>query len=210
MPKLKDRSSKNENPPQVVAARGSEESATCRGPGGARGDCTDPPAAVHRNVPLTAGLTWTARADAAIIKLGQLFPKCFFLPDSRRRPLKVGIDADVIAAAPAFDRVDLSIALKRYVNSHRYLDASRIGTPRIDLNGGAAGTVTEHEAAYAAERAARLMAAAAANAKTTKTTKTKTKTETKRATAEAPTPKRSSLADLKEVARLRKLGRAPR
>ena len=39
-----------------------------------------------------------ARSKAVISVLAAKFPKCFAVPDTRRRPLKVGIDADLLAA----------------------------------------------------------------------------------------------------------------
>ena len=193
MPKLRDQKKKT---PRVVVARGSQEdkevTATCREPDGTgRGDPTDLPPGVHRNVARSAGPTWALRADAAIMRLEQLFPRCFFIFDQRRRPLKLGIYNDVSKAAPTFDPVELSIALKRYVGSPCYLARTRVGEARIDLDGNAAGSVTEHEAEYAARvvknRAGRI----------------------KPLPKPKPNPKRMSIDDLRAAARLRKRGRLP-
>ena len=39
-----------------------------------------------------------AETKTVVAELAARFPKCFAVPDSRRRPLKIGIDADVMAA----------------------------------------------------------------------------------------------------------------
>jgi ProQ/FINO family len=38
-------------------------------------------------------------ATAAIVRLAELYPKCFSVYEGRRRPLKIGIHKDILAAA---------------------------------------------------------------------------------------------------------------
>jgi ProP effector len=81
--------------------------------------------------------------------LAEQFPRCFSVYDQRRRPLKIGIRSDILAAAPAFDPVALAAGLKRYTGSLGYLAGMRAGAWRVDLAGNTAGVVTAEEAAFA-------------------------------------------------------------
>jgi len=59
--------------------------------------------------------TKRARSKAVISLLAAKFPKCFAVPDARRWPLKVGIDADLIAAlGGSIRRTELVRALAMY------------------------------------------------------------------------------------------------
>jgi ProP effector len=88
---------------------------------------------------------------AAVLELlCETFPRAFSLYEGRRKPLKIGVHNDVIAALDgAVTWRELRNALRVYVNNERYLCALRAGTPRIDLNGEPAGVVTEGEAQHA-------------------------------------------------------------
>jgi sRNA-binding protein len=62
--------------------------------------------------------TKRARSKAVISVLAAKFPKCFAAPDTRRRPLKVGIDADLLAAlGGTIRRTELIRALAMYCSS---------------------------------------------------------------------------------------------
>jgi sRNA-binding protein len=64
------------------------------------------------------------RTKAVITVLAAKFPKCFAVPDTRRRPLKVGIDADLLAAlGGAIRRTELIRALAMYCSSEVTLRA---------------------------------------------------------------------------------------
>jgi ProP effector len=80
------------------------------------------------------------------------FPSAFDVKHSR--PLKLGIDADLLAAGE-FSREQISAALAVYVGRHRYLRAIVAGAVRIDLHGRPAGTVTAKEAAHASQKLAK-------------------------------------------------------
>jgi len=68
------------------------------------------------------------RAKALIAVLAAKFPKCFAVPDARRRPLKVGIDADVLAAlGDTISRTELIRTLAMYCGSEGYLERVRAG-----------------------------------------------------------------------------------
>jgi sRNA-binding protein len=94
---------------------------------------------------------------AIIARLERLWPRCFVLYESRRRPLKVGIAGDVIAQCqPAIDKglisaTDLTHALRYYVGNTSYLKACGEGVARVDLDGRIVGVVTADEARYARE-----------------------------------------------------------
>jgi ProP effector len=133
-----------------------------------------------------------------IAKLAQMFPRTFFVVGAARRPLKVGISRDLMAAGTGLSRARVRHALHHYTRSIGYLTAMTVGAARVDLNGEPAGSVTADEAAHAAERLARIRAAIE---------------EKKRAVAApkpepvpAPQPQRLGLADLKAAALARRQG----
>ena len=101
-----------------------------------------------------------------------MWPHTFVVCERRRKPLALGIDKALLAAAePAIsaDAVTVKVlkaALRRYVSAEGYLRACRrAGTARIDLTADIAGTVTEREANFArqmlAQRRRKKLAAAA-------------------------------------------------
>jgi ProP effector len=75
--------------------------------------------------------------------------------ERRRRPLKIGIVEDTVAAAPDLDRSALFQALGYYTGNRYYLEGLRTGAARIDLAGAAVDTVSAEHAAFAAERIAK-------------------------------------------------------
>ena len=90
------------------------------------------------------------RAGDIIEVLADLWPAAFAVEPRRRRPLKVGIDADILATADgAILQTELTIGLNSYVTAKGYLRAVREGDPRIGLDGEAAGVVSKQEAAHA-------------------------------------------------------------
>jgi sRNA-binding protein len=89
---------------------------------------------------------WRASADAGIAKLAERFPKCFTVLGRKRRPLKVGINADVVAAMVGIvTPVEVGAAIRRCVSAIDYERSLLAGTPRVDLQGRPAGTVTDSE-----------------------------------------------------------------
>jgi ProP effector len=85
--------------------------------------------------------------------LSSRFPKTFFVQESERQALKLGIRHDVLAALGAeIDAKELGIALRVYTASRNYLGRLRLGAQRLDLDGNVAGTVTAEEAAHAQQR----------------------------------------------------------
>ena len=79
-----------------------------------------------------------------ITLLAERFP-AFFAVLEARRPLKIGIHIDIIAAVSVAP-VELGRALQRYTHSDGYLAKFKPGAARIDLDGNAVGVVTEDEA----------------------------------------------------------------
>src|SRR4051794_18357901 len=80
-------------------------------------------------------------ALAAIALLSELYPRCFFVLERRRLPLKLGIRADLVravAASGALEPHELNLALSFYCRNSGYLRALRTGAARVDLdsNGG--------------------------------------------------------------------------
>jgi len=131
-------------------------------------------------------------AIAMITLLAERFPACFAVVDVRRRPLKIGIHNDVLAAVGVAPD-ELGRALKRYTQSDRYCAKLKAGAARIDLDACEVGAVTEEEAKAAAESLAKRKARREAR---------------KRAAAAppappAPTKVRMSIERLREAARQR-------
>jgi ProP effector len=78
------------------------------------------------------------------------FPQCFARLDQRsRQPLKIGIHADILVAAPEIDPTNLGKALQLYTHQTGYLAQCVEGRHRIDLSGEPAGIITAAEAEHA-------------------------------------------------------------
>jgi ProP effector len=87
-----------------------------------------------------------------IAVLADLWPQAFALYQWRRRPLKIGIDKDIAAAAAgAITATELKIALRSYCSNIAYLSTCKEGADRVDLDGAPAGHVTAEQAARAAQ-----------------------------------------------------------
>jgi ProP effector len=84
-----------------------------------------------------------------IAELAELWPQCFVVYARRRKPLKVGIRDDLVAYGYAKEAV--GAALRCYTASSGYLWALKPGSPRVDLDGQAAGVVSNSDAAFASE-----------------------------------------------------------
>ena len=65
------------------------------------------------------------------------------------KPLKIGIRGDIRALDSELSDEDLNRALRAYTRRDKYLAQLRAGATRVDLNGEAAGEVTEADAATA-------------------------------------------------------------
>jgi len=105
---------------------------------------------------------------ATIQLLARTFPAAFFVLEQRRRPLKIGIHADLTARLEgSITEVELSAALRVYTSNLAYLRNCHQGSARLDLNGEVSGTISPEHAARAAKlvaRRERRVAAAKANA----------------------------------------------
>jgi ProP effector len=126
--------------------------------------------------------------DQILELLCERFPRTFARDPAERRPLKRGIDRDLVAR---LDGLNSRTALKRVLGGYTVCPEYRAklieGAVRIDLDGNPAGVVTASEAAYAP---------APKPAKTKPTPSTPP--------ALPPKPKRMSLDDLRRAARQRK------
>jgi sRNA-binding protein len=90
-------------------------------------------------------------AYEGIALLTEKFPAAFGERNGARRPLKIGIDIDILADQSGFfiSSAAVRAALGSYTNSYRYLISMQPGAVRVDLFGQPAGVVTEEEAACA-------------------------------------------------------------
>jgi len=134
-----------------------------------------------------------ARIDEVITLLATRFPKTFFVHEAHRRPLKVGIHRDIGAVlGDVVDRRTLHAVLRYYVSNIAYRKSQQAGVDRIDLDGNAAGVVTELEAVNAQKGVAGLVKAI--QKRKPKDTPPPPK----------PAPRRDGLAALKEAAARRR------
>jgi sRNA-binding protein len=91
--------------------------------------------------------------------LADWWPLTFAVYAPQRKPLKIGIHQDILAAAEgAIADHEVSLALRHYCNGSFYLHACVEGADRLDLDGNVAGTVTADEAAHAADKLAQYQA----------------------------------------------------
>ena len=121
---------------------------------------------------------------AVIELLAEAFPKCFAIFEQRRKPLKVGIHTDILAALDGvITPEELSRALGIYAANKWYRESLVAGATRIDLNGQAAGVVTPEQALPYR--------------------KPTPPVATRAQTAHAPASRRLGLADLRAAARQR-------
>jgi ProP effector len=134
-------------------------------------------------------------ARNTIATLTELFPGCFFV--RRRKPLKVGIHDEVLAALPAATAKQVGLALTIYTSNSGYLHCIREGAPRVGLGGEVTGYVTAEEAENAKQRPQRTQQPIAKQAKPVSGTR-------RSAQAIRPTAPRLGLADLKAAARSRR------
>ena len=66
-------------------------------------------------------------------------------------PLAIGIDKQLLAQQPELNRKALRMALRNHTMSTRYLKEMQTGTVRLNLDGTAAGEVTEDARTHSAE-----------------------------------------------------------
>jgi ProP effector len=66
-------------------------------------------------------------------------------------PLAIGIDKQLLAQQPDLNRKALRMALRNHTMSTRYLKEMQTGTVRFNLDGTAAGEVTEDARTHSAE-----------------------------------------------------------
>ncbi len=87
--------------------------------------------------------------EATLALLAEKYPAVFMLLEIRRKPLKLGIRDDVIAALPELKPNHIGTALRAYVAAPGYLGKLVADTPRIGLDGKPCGVVTSTEAEHA-------------------------------------------------------------
>ncbi len=83
------------------------------------------------------------------------FPLAFMPPRTFKKPLKIGIRADIVRRCPDLDRRQIGITLGDYCYGAKYLVGLVAGTQRVDLDGNPAGIVEPSHEAYAAGRLAK-------------------------------------------------------
>ena len=158
---------------------------------------------------------------ATVTLLAERFPAAFFTFEGQRRPLKIGIAADICEAVPEINKEHLQWALARYCMSPGYLRSLTSGAARVDLAGDAAGIVTPEAAAKAIGMLAQVVTArrkrtakvarepvktsAKAPAKT-KVVSRETKPMAGMVSAAKSTALRSSIEAIREAAQRRRAG----
>lgn len=108
------------------------------------------------NKPVKQKPAWLEQAQYGVELLKAYFPKCF--KDIKEiQPVKIGIKQDLAKFLSTQEQITIGdkacmvSSLAYYVNSVGYHKSVVAGATRIDLDGNAAGTVTEEEAQYSAE-----------------------------------------------------------
>jgi ProP effector len=93
-------------------------------------------------------------AHDTIAVLADLFPAAFSVFERRRKPLKIGIHEDLIAAlGGAVTEKEARLALAIYTGNASYLRAScNVGAARVDLAGNKVGSVDLAAATHAKQR----------------------------------------------------------
>ena len=97
-------------------------------------------------------------------RLAALFPALFVGPDGKGtwQPIKLRIHADIQARAPGeFTKRTLGIFFSRYTTTTAYLKALANAPQRVDLDGQAAGEISEEHRQLARDELARRQALAA-------------------------------------------------
>jgi sRNA-binding protein len=90
------------------------------------------------------------RAKGIIEMLARRFPQAFSVVEKDRKPLKLGIFSDLVAALDgSVEKEELSAALRAYVRHPGYLRKCRPGVNRVDLSSNVAGMVSRREAKFA-------------------------------------------------------------
>ena len=91
-------------------------------------------------------------AQALIELLAERWPHAFSVYQLRRKPLKIGIHHEIVAALDVTSE-QLGLALRVYVSNTGYLKSfTRPGAMRVGLDGVAVTAGTAEEAAHAAAR----------------------------------------------------------
>jgi sRNA-binding protein len=148
---------------------------------------------------------------ATVSLLAERFPSTFFTVEGRRRPLKIGIAADIYGAVPDINKEHLQWALARYCMSPGYLRSLTTGAVRVGLVGDADGDVTAEAATKALAMLAQVVSArrkrtAKAEPAPVKVTKTTTRDVRPVVSAQKSAALRMSIDSLREAAQRRRAG----
>jgi sRNA-binding protein len=149
---------------------------------------------------------------ATVTLLADRFPAAFFLFESRRRPLKIGVAADICEAVPEINKEHLQWALARYCMSPGYLRSLESGAVRVGLAGDAAGTVTDEAAAKAMIMMAQVVSARRKRAPKVEPKPVKVVTRDVKPMVVTPakaTALRMSIESIREAAQRRRAGWQP-
>src|SRR5262249_17285003 len=143
---------------------------------------------------------WRRDAEAGIAKLCARFPRCFHPLGYKRRPLKLGINSDVVAAmAGNMTPREGGMALQRSVSAIGYQRKLIAGGDRVDLHGRPAGVVSESDEAAAWDLRRRFVERGEDRKR--RAAKLKAKAEAENAARRGP---RIGLADLRRLAQERR------
>lgn len=94
------------------------------------------------------------KVDPLVLIIGQLqkkFPLAFPKKPAAKVPLKIGIHKDILEQAEqlGIDKKDIRAAIKTWCWGNRYWECMAENAVRVDLNGDAAGQVTQVDAEQA-------------------------------------------------------------
>jgi ProP effector len=97
-----------------------------------------------------AGRSRGAAIAATRRALLKRWPNCFSGYMRPKKPLRVGIDKDILAADPELDTEIVKLVLRIYVAHETYRKVMIEGAGRVDLDGNPAGFVTKSQAELSA------------------------------------------------------------
>ena len=142
---------------------------------------------------MISGAKRKAATRAFIAAMSEKFPLAISGFEGRRRPLKIGIAADVVAGMPGVPPRGIYNALRSFYCNAGYLKSmSHAGAARIDLDGNPAGVVTALEAGGPAKEVASRIFKAAAR-------KAAARPECSKPAPVPAGPRRLGLADLRQM-----------
>jgi hypothetical protein len=103
-----------------------------------------PPRPIPAAEPIPISKKRQRKLDGAAMRrrLIAMYPQCFGFP---KKPLRIGVHLDILAAHPEFNPRTLADAIRTYIARGGYAECLVAGAIRFDLEGKPAGVVTAEQ-----------------------------------------------------------------